>query len=181
VYYQSRTQMPRRAIFEGPRQLAACEALFREVRNTHEGDPQRHQQRVDEMQVNYPQACQLFAPWFGKFGVQALPAKRSFPDPDGERLFSSYNAFLPVAKVLMERSQGNPQAQLDTADSKKVAEMSIEQSSYPPHLLLTLLSAALAGDLKAAYTRAERICRDHSGVELTQRWAKRIMNHEPPF
>jgi len=181
VYYQSGTQAPRWAIFESPRRYAASVDLFREVRNTYEENPRRHKQLVDEMLGTYPQVCLLFADWFGKFGVKAPDPKRSFLDVGGGRLFSSYDAFLPVANVLIERSQGNKQAMLDAADIKKVTEMNIEQSNYPPHLLLTLLGAALAGDLKTAHGMAERICRDHLGVELTQRWARRVMNHEPPF
>ena len=181
VYYQSSTRAPRWAIFESPRRYAAGVDLFREVRNTYEENPRRHKQLVDEMLGTYPQVCLLFADWFGKFGVKAPDPKRSFPDVGAGRLFSSYDAFLPVANVLIERSQGNKQAMLDAADIKKVTEMNIEQSNYPPHLLLTLLGAALAGDLKTAHGMAERICRDHLGVELTQRWARRVMNHEPPF
>jgi hypothetical protein len=181
VYYQSRTQTPRWAIFESPRRFAASEQLFYELKNTYEENPRRHQQLVDEMLGTYPQVCHLFVDWFGKFGVKAISPNRSFPDVVGERLFSSYDAFLPIASVLIERSKGNKQVELKAADIKKVVDMNIEQSNYPPHLLLTMLSAALGGDLKTAYSAAERICRDHLGVELTQRWAKRVINHEPPF
>jgi hypothetical protein len=181
VYYQTRTRMPRWAIFESPRRLAACEDLFREAQNAHEEKPLRHKQLVDEMLGTYPQVCQLFADRFGKFGVKSPNPNRSFPDAGGERLFSSYDAFLPIASVLIERSQGNEQAKLKAADIKKVADMNIEQSNYPPHLLLMLLGTALAGDLKTAHIAAERIVRNHLGVELTQRWAKRVINHEPPF
>jgi hypothetical protein len=181
VYYQSRTQSPRWAIFESPRYFAASEQLFYELQNTYEEKPLRHKQLVDEMLGTYPQVCHLFVDWFSRFGVKALNPNRSFPDVGEERLFSSYDAFLPMASVLIERSQGNEQAKLKAADIKKVADMNIEQSNYPPHLLLALLGAALAGDLKTAHSAAERIVRNHLGVELTQRWAKRVINHEPPF
>jgi hypothetical protein len=181
VYYQSRTQTPRRAIFESPRRLAASENLFREVRNTYEESPQTHKRLVDEMLESYPQVCPLFADWFGRFGVNALNPNRSFPDVGGERLFSIYDAFLPIANVLIERSRGNNQAKLDTCDVRKIEEMNIERSNYPPHLLLTLLGAALDDDFKTACGAAERIRRDHLGVDLTQRWARRVISHEPPF
>jgi hypothetical protein len=181
VYYQSNTKAPRWAIFESPRKFVAGVNLFRDVRNTYEENPRRHRQLVDEMLGTYPQICQLFADWFGKFGVKAADTKRSFPDAGGERLFSCYDAFLPITNVLIERSQGNKQAKLGAADLKKVVDMNIEQSNYPPHLLLTLLGAALSGDLKTAHSLAEGICRHHLGIELTQRWAKRVIDHEPPF
>lgn len=181
VYYHSRTQSPRWAIFESPRDFAASERLFYQAQNTYEENPQRNKQLVDEMLGTYPQVCHLLTDWFSRFGFKALDPNRSFPDVGGERLFNSYDAFLPIASVLIERSQGNEQAMLKAADVQKVADMNIEQSNYPPHLLLALLGAALAGDLKTAHSAAERIVRDHLGVELTQRWAKRVINHESPF
>jgi hypothetical protein len=181
VYYRSATKAPRWAIFESPKRLPASEDLFREIQNTHEENPRKSKQLAAEMLTTYPQVCHLFPEWFGRFGVIAPNPGQSFPDAGAERLFNSYDAFLPIARVLIERSRGNEQAKLEAGDLKRIAEIGAEHSNYPPHLLLTLLGPALAGDMKEASGVAETIIRQNLGVALTQRWAQRVINHEPPF
>jgi hypothetical protein len=181
VYYKSATQMPRWAVFESPKRLTACQELFYAVQNAYEENPRKHKQLAAELLTTYPQVCQLFAEWFGKFGVTGPRPGQSFPDAGAQRLFDSYDAFLPIAKVMVERVQGNEQAKLGAADLKRIADIGAEHLNYPPHLLLKLLGPALAGDMKEASSVAETIIRQNLGVALTQRWAKRVISHEPPF
>jgi hypothetical protein len=182
VYFHTKTmQVCRWYIFRSPRELNACNDLFREVKNTREENPNKHAKLVAQLVKEYPRVCRLLSEWFGKHGVPVDDLPTSFPDDGSVRLFEAYDALLPAAKVLFERSEGKSGAKVAAAAAKQCIAVGAGAPNYAPALLAALLGPALAGDLKHAQEVARKIMNENLGVALTQRWAKRVMNHEPPF
>ncbi len=187
VYYHSDRRLPRWYIFESPRQFSRCKALFREVQATFEVDeedeeePARHKRLAAKLVATFPQAVRLFSGWFATFGVRPRGLPRRFEDRGAQALFGCYDALLPIARILVSRSRGRRGSVLADAEEKRCLAATAGASNYPPALLIGMLARALSGDEKGARQAANKILRDRLGVALTRTWARKVLDHAPPF
>lgn len=176
VYFSGpSTGMPRWWLFKS---LADAADFDRRTFKLDSGAPD-FAERLKSLGADYPRACAWMKGAFKrKFGA-SLESVVSVDTEENSRLFKAFDAFGPIAEVLIARADGQ-RLNLSARDAK-VALGAAAGSDYTPFLLLELLALALSGETSKSEALATTIVEQNRGVPLTQRWAKMVLEATGPF
>jgi hypothetical protein len=147
-------------------------------------EPSERSRFMRELADKYPRARYWFIRNFERFGFKGGRGPVSeFPDPGAERLFAAHDAFVPVGRVLVQRTKKKTKNVAVLSTDEVVAALAVadKDPAYPPNILLRLLAVALSGALASAADHAQSIVKRSLGLPLTQRWAKMVLAKAPPF
>jgi len=141
-------------------------------------DQRNYAARGRDFARDYSRMLPVFASALSKYNVPVV-AEPATTNDDDERLNDFEAALLAVANAYAVKLSGGP-VEDDTAysqaDAERAEALVSAHGDYPPSLILGMVSPAMAGDMKRARERAQAIIADELGVELTQRWARRIVD-----
>lgn len=181
VYFWSSERQPHWIVFSSVNGLVAYRDLVRELGEASAEKNGPLEWRIAATLRNQHAPAYLLK--YEKLAAYGLepPAFTDFAVTDlARQLWACYEAFLPLARVLIARAQADKSSAPSADDRARWIRLHRGAPNYPPALLGMLLSSALSRDATAIDV-ATQILDESLGVPLTRRWARRVKAHEAPF